>query len=198
MSKYGCASVEYLSCIFVTNIYAVYFGWEFLLNIYIYTIYIITHGNFLMNILCQCAMVPVPMHRWSTELHVLYAFTKWFLCWCRHVSKYVMLTWRCASGKNGKAAKLAPSYIIYVPMPACRRVCYAEVETHWWENGKAAELIFIHDLCADASMSATMKCQPGDVPVVEIYMNICRLRYKLYASSGMSATISCCHGDAPV
>ena len=166
--------------------------------IYINTIYIITHGNFLTNILCQCAMVPVLMHRWSTELHVSYAFTKWFLCWCWHVGKYVMLTWRCASGKNGKAAKLVPSYIIYVPMPACRRLCYAEVETHRWENGKATELIFIHDLCADASMSATMKCQPGDVLVVEIYMNICCLRYILYASSGMSATISCCHGDLPV
>ena len=162
------------------------------------TIYIITHGNFLTNILCQCAMAPVPMHQWSTELHVSYAFTKWFLCWCRHVVKYVMPTWRCASGKNGKAAKLAPSYIIYVPMLACQRVCYAKVETCQWENGKAPELIFIHDLCADAGMLATMKCWSGDVLVVKIYMNICCLRYILYAGGGMSVTISCCHGDAPV
>ena len=194
----GRSSVEYLSCIFVANIYAVYFGWEFLLNIYINTIYIITHGNFLAIILCQWAMAPVPMCQWPTEWRVLYAFTKWFLCQCRHVSEYVMPTWRCTSGKNGKAAKLAPSYIIYVPMPACQRVCYAEVETHQWENGKAPELIFIHDLCVNAGMSATMKCWSGDAPVVRIYMNICCLRYILYASGGMSVTISCCHGDAPV
>ena len=43
----GRSSVEYLSCIFVANIYAVYFGLDFLLNIYINTRYIITHGNFL-------------------------------------------------------------------------------------------------------------------------------------------------------
>ena len=109
-----------------------------------------------------------------------------------------MPTWRHAGGKNGKAAKLAPSYIIYVSMPACRRVCYAEVEMRWWENGKATELIFIHDLCTDAGMSASMKCLPGDAPVVEIYMNICHLTYILHAGGGMSATISCCHGDAPV
>ena len=85
----GRSSVEYLSCIFVMNIYAVYFGLDFLLNIYINTIYIITHGNFLVNILCQCAVVLVPMHRWAMSAcwRVCYAdmetcqWEKWKSCY---------------------------------------------------------------------------------------------------------------------
>ena len=128
-----------------------------------------THGNFLANILCQCPMVPVPMRRWATELCVSYAFRKIFLCRCRHVGQYVMPTWRRTSGKNGKAATL-PSYITYVLMPACWRICYAKVEMHRWQKWKRhrTNCPFIHDLCADAGMSATMKCQPGDAPVVKI------------------------------
>ena len=38
---------------------------------------------------------------------------------CADVGEYVMPKWRCAGGKNGKPATLlAPSYMIYVPMPA--------------------------------------------------------------------------------
>ena len=131
-----------------------------MLNVYINTLYIITHGNFLANILCQCAMAPVPMRQWATELCISYAFTKLFLCRCWHVSEYVMPTWRHAGGKNGKAATLGPSYIIYVPMPACRRICYAEVEMCRWQKWRShrTNCPFIHDFCADASMSATMKC----------------------------------------
>ena len=108
----GRSSVEYLSCIFVTNIYAVYFGLDFLLNIYINTRYIITHGNFLANILCQCAS---GQHNYVFRMHL----EKYFYV---NVS---MLMWRRAGGGKWK------SHIINCP--------------------------FIHDFCADAGMSATMK-----------------------------------------
>ena len=156
----GRSSVEYLSSIFVANIYAIYFGLDFLLNIYINTRYIIIHGNFLANILCQCTMALVPMCWWAPELRVLYTFRKIFLCQCWHVSEYVMPTWRRAGGKNGKATTLPPSYITYVPMKACWRICYAEVEAWQWQKWKRhrTNCPFIHDFCADACMSATMKC----------------------------------------
>ena len=91
-----------------------------------------THGNFLVNILCQCPMTLVPMRRWATELCVSYAFRKIFLC-------------------------------------QCRRVCYADVETHWWEKWKSRYTSsFTHHLCADAGMSANMLCRSGDMLVAKM------------------------------
>ena len=57
--------------------------------------------------------------------------------------------------------------MIFMSMPACRRVCYADVETRWCKKWKShtTTCSFIHDLCADVSMSASMLCRSGDTLV---------------------------------
>ena len=50
---------------------------------------------------------------------------------------------------------------------------------HQWKKWKTHKTTcpFIHDLCADAGMLATMKCRPGDTLVVQIYMKIWSRKY---------------------
>ena len=50
--------------------------------------------------------------------------------------------------------------MISMLMPACQRVCYADVETCWCEKWKShtTTCSFIHDLCANVGMLAKMLC----------------------------------------
>ena len=56
--------------------------------------------------------------------------------------------------------------MISMSMLACWQVCYADVEMYRWEKWKSyLTCSFLHHLCANVSMSASMLCWSGDALV---------------------------------